>query len=81
MEEDEEEIYIDGYPKNWSDTYDGSITNGGREFMMMPEIGDAALRTVERFCDWALEDGWYTDNSCGIHVHTDAFYLGVSEWR
>ena len=81
MEEDEEEIYIEGYPKNWSDTYDGSITNGGREFMMMPEIGDAALRTVERFCDWALEDGWYTDNSCGIHVHTDAFYLGVSELK
>ena len=73
--------YVDGYPKNWSDTHDGSLSEGGREFMMMPEVGDDALRSVEDFCNWALEDGWYTDNSCGIHVHTDAFYLGVSELK
>ena len=75
------EYYVDGYPKNWSDVYDGSISEGGREFIMMPEVGDDALKTVKEFCDWALREGYYTDNSCGLHVHTDAFYSGVSELK
>jgi len=79
--DDDGEYYINGYPKNWSDVYDGSISEGGREFIMMPEVGDDALKTVSEFCDWALENGFYTDNSCGIHVHTDAFYSGVSELK
>ena len=69
-------------PRGWKDTYDGSIsTDRGREFIMQPEVGDAAFNKVKVFCDWLSNEGWYTDNSCGIHVHTDAFYLGVNELK
>ena len=69
-------------PRGWNDTYDGSISSDmSREFIMQPEVGDAALNRVKTFCNWLDSEGWYTDSSCGIHVHTDAFYLGVNELK
>ena len=76
----EEAVYR--LPNGWNDTYDGSISNGmGREFIMSPEVGDAALNKVKKFCRWLNKEEWYVDKSCGIHVHTDAFYSGVSELK
>ena len=69
-------------PRGWNNAYDGSISSSmGREFIMLPEVGDAALNQVKTFCSWLTRKGWYTDSSCGIHVHTDAFYLGVNELK
>jgi hypothetical protein len=53
----------------------------GREFVMLPEVGDTALNKVKKFCDWLKDYGWHTNSSCGIHVHTDAYYLGVNELK
>jgi hypothetical protein len=69
-------------PHGWNDIYDGSITSSmGREFVMLPEVGDTALNKVKKFCDWLKDYGWHTNSSCGIHVHTDAYYLGVNELK
>ena len=73
--------YIENIPFGWHDTYDGSLSEHGREFVMQPEVGDEALKRVKELCSWAINNDWYTDNSCGIHVHTDAFYSGVSELK
>ena len=83
--EDEEdgEYHFDesGYPRGWTDVHDGSLNEGGREFIMQPEVGDAALSTVTEFCSWAISKEFYADASCGLHVHTDAYYLGIRELK
>lgn len=71
----------DELPRGWHDTSDSSISGSGREFIMTPEVGDAALIKVSNFCDWLQKRDWKVNNSCGIHVHTDAFYLGVNELK
>ena len=82
FETDGNEAYFEPPPGGgWTDTYDGSLSDYGREFVMRPEVGDAALKRIKRFCDWALENNWYIDNSCGLHVHTDAFYMGVNSLK
>lgn len=79
-EDIEEAVYH--MPAGWNDAYDGSIsTDMSREFIMQPEVGDAALNRVKTFCNWLDKEGWYINSSCGIHVHTDAFYLGVNELK
>tara|TARA_R100001163_G_C5050770_1_gene187598 strand:- start:668 stop:1591 length:924 start_codon:yes stop_codon:yes gene_type:complete len=82
FETDGDDVYFEPPPgRGWSHTYDGSLPDYGREFIMRPEVGDAALKRIKRFCDWALENNWYIDNSCGLHVHTDAFYMGVNSLK
>ena len=81
--EDEDEDYTEyDYPSGWKDTYDASIEDeAGREFIMEPEFGDDALKKISSFCDWLRDEDFYVDNSCGLHVHTDAFYLGVEQLK
>ena len=82
FETDDNEAYFEPPPGGgWTDAYDGSLSDYGREFIMRPEVGDAALKRIKRFCDWALKNNWYIDNSCGLHVHTDAFYMGVNSLK
>ena len=81
-EENEEEFIEYDYPFGWKDTYDGSIdADAGREFIMLPEFGDDALKKISSFCDWLKREEFYVDNSCGLHVHTDAYYLGVEQLK
>ena len=75
------DFYVGGYPEGWRDAHDGSLSDNGREFMMNPEIGDNALDQISKMCDWLVEDDWFADSSCGVHVHTDAFYMGVKELK
>jgi len=81
--EDEDEDYTEyNYPSGWKDTYDASIEDeSGREFIMEPEFGDDALKKISNFCDWLRDEDFYVDNSCGLHVHTDAFYLGIEQLK
>jgi len=81
--EDEDEDYTEyNYPSGWKDTYDASIEDeSGREFIMEPEFGDDALKKISSFCDWLKDEDFYVDNSCGLHVHTDAFYLGIEQLK
>ena len=73
-----DDISWEGYPTGWSDVHDGSIDDDyGREFIMVPEIGDDAFALVKSFCVWASENSFYVNNSCGLHVHTDGYYIGV----
>jgi len=81
FEEEDADPYLE-YPRGWNDTYDGSLSDvSGREFMMQPEIGDAAFSRINSFCDWLRNNDWYADDSCGVHVHTDAYYLGIEELK
>ena len=70
------------YPHGWNDVYDASIdSEAGREFIMEPEVGDDALRKIKDFCGWLRNEDFYVNNSCGLHVHTDAYYLGIKELK
>ena len=73
-----EDISWDGYPTGWQDVHDTSIDDeSGREFIMVPEIGDDAFALVKSFCSWANDNDFYVNDSCGLHVHTDGYYIGV----
>jgi hypothetical protein len=73
-----DDISWDGYPTGWTDVHDTSIDDeSGREFIMVPEIGDDAFALVKSFCLWANDNDFYVNNSCGLHVHTDGYYIGV----
>ena len=73
-----EDISWEGYPTGWQDVNDTSINDEyGREFIMVPEIGDDAFALVKSFCSWASDNDFYVNDSCGLHVHTDGYYIGV----
>tara|TARA_R110001583_G_scaffold22883_3_gene85314 strand:+ start:164 stop:1861 length:1698 start_codon:yes stop_codon:yes gene_type:complete len=70
------------YPSGWKDTYDGSIGGeSGREFIMEPEFGDDALKKISIFCSWLRDEEFFVDNTCGLHVHTDAYYMGIEQLK
>tara|TARA_R110000787_G_scaffold246295_1_gene352040 strand:+ start:653 stop:2431 length:1779 start_codon:yes stop_codon:yes gene_type:complete len=84
-EDDEDSDYSErdyNYPSGWSDIGDSSIdSNNGREFIMEPDFGDDALRKISIFCKWLKNENFYVDNSCGLHVHTDAYYSGIEQLK
>jgi len=70
------------YPLGWKDAYDGSIGGeSGREFIMEPEFGDDALKKISIFCSWLRDEEFFVDNTCGLHVHTDAYYMGIEQLK
>jgi hypothetical protein len=80
--DDEDSLREYDYPSGWKDTYDASIDDeSGREFIMEPEFGDDALKKISIFCDWLRSEEFFVDNSCGLHVHTDAYYLGIEQLK
>jgi hypothetical protein len=49
--------------------YDGSIS--GKEFVSTVLYGDQGLDAIGAFCDYAEEQGFKVDSSCGFHAHFD----------
>ena len=72
---------IGGVPDGFYFERDGSLSSGGAEFIMRPTLGDDIGYKIESLCRWALDYGWAPDNSCGIHIHTNALDMGVPELK
>jgi len=68
-------------PNDWRIVSDGSLTEGGVEMVMTPKIGDYIGESIKDACEWASEMNLSPDGSCGVHVHTNALDLGVSEMK
>jgi hypothetical protein len=68
-------------PDGWSSAYDSSLSSGGIEFIMSPTVGDNLKSKLDTLLKWSKEMEFYTDKSCGIHVHTNALDMGVNELK
>ncbi len=77
----DEEYDPENLPSGFSCEYDGSLSHGGQEFIMNPTLGDDVGYKLESICRWAEDADFYPDKSCGIHVHTNALDMGVSELK
>jgi len=67
-------------PKFFSVVEDGSLNEGGVEFVTtMPIIGDNVNIALDSLQE-ANEDEWNTvDSSCGLHIHMNALDMGFVE--
>lgn len=52
----------------WKTVHDGSLSEGGREFLSGPMVGKAAIAEVEAECE---KIHGFIDQSCGFHIHLD----------
>ena len=75
------DVWCGDYPDGWRDAHDGSLSDDGREFMMNPEIGDDAINRISAMCRHLINNNWIVDSTCGVHVHTDAYHMGVNELK
>lgn len=70
--------------KGWTDKEDGSLRNGGREFVSPPLSGDELEKDINQFYYLVRREGveidWNADNQIGAHMHVDArdIWKGVS---
>ena len=67
-------------PKFFTVVEDGSLNEGGVEFVTtMPIIGDNVNIALDSLQE-AIEDEWNTvDSSCGLHIHMNALDMGFVE--
>ena len=80
MPEDEDgtPIALNNKPPGWSEAYDGSIENNGREMISMPTNGDRLKNRILNLEKWARDFGVGVNRSCGLHTHFDATDM---DWR
>ena len=81
-EEDDEPAEQVLAPQNWRAVNDGSLSSGGIEFKnIRPIRGDAILQNLNNLQNSSLDQDFYIDSSCGIHVHMDARDFNWRELR
>jgi hypothetical protein len=54
----------------WGAKEDCSVS--GKEFASDILDGDEGLEEIERLCQFARNNDWEVDDSCGLHIHLDA---------
>ena len=69
-------------PENWRPVYDGSLNQGGVEFKnISPVRGDYIETGLVKLENAAVDQEFWVDTSCGIHVHMDARDFNWRELR
>jgi len=48
---------------------DGSLNDGGVEFVSNALNGDGLFKNIDNFCGELKDRGYYIDTSCGLHIH------------
>ena len=69
-------------PENWRPVHDGSLNEGGVEFKnISPVRGDYIEIGLVKLKNAAMDQDFWVDTSCGIHVHMDARDFNWRELR
>lgn len=69
----------------WNRTYrfrtteDGSLRNGGREYITLPGTYRETLRSTAAWCRYAATREWHSNHRTGIHVHVDMRDLELAQ--
>jgi hypothetical protein len=78
--------YHDDYPETFRAVSDGSIERGGEESAVefvhrAPIQGRRLKRSIVSMCDYLIENDFFTNKSCGLHVHVDAADMGYRDLK
>ena len=55
----------------WGRTMDGSLSEGGREYVSKPLIGNEIPYQVEQLCNAFSQSQCEVDQTCGLHIHAN----------
>lgn len=56
----------------WTAVSDGSLSDGGREYVSQPVYGQQAIDSVRSMCAALRAGDCHVDATCGYHLHVDA---------
>lgn len=66
--------------RGWQLTRDGSLRNGGAEFVLAePKSSTGLYNAVGSLYGWLKRYGWDPSDRCGVHVHADCTTLNFDQ--